>query len=114
MSLALLLHWLTNRLWRGTASQNGGPVYWTETPAYPHGGSANNYPLSKRLAIRSCALYNVAGLFHLSGYLRLHSDAEGGKVRNIFNGCVGFCLLPLACLSTIADAELDAGRWCAS
>jgi arylsulfatase B len=36
-------------MWNNTlyvlSGDNGGPVYWTATPAYPHGGSANNYPL---------------------------------------------------------------------
>lgn len=41
-----LLRGMTRRSWT-IHLQNGGPVYWTETPAYPHGGSANNYPLSK-------------------------------------------------------------------
>ena len=27
------------------SGDNGGPVYWTLTPAYPHGGSANNCEL---------------------------------------------------------------------
>ena len=35
---------------------NGGPVYWTETPAYPHGGSANNCELQLPRQSSECAL----------------------------------------------------------
>ena len=38
------------------SGDNGGPVYWTLTPAYPHGGSANNCELQVPPQASECAL----------------------------------------------------------
>ena len=49
-----------NGMWEKTllimSGDNGGPVYWTETPAYPHGGSANNCELQVPRQSSECAL----------------------------------------------------------
>ena len=49
-----------NGMWEKTllimSGDNGGPVYWTETPAYPHGGSANNCELQLPRQSSECAL----------------------------------------------------------
>ncbi len=39
----------TKNMWDNTllvfSSDNGGPVYWSTTPSFPHGAGANNWPL---------------------------------------------------------------------
>ena len=55
---------------------NGGPVYWTETPAYPHGGSANNWPLKGGKSST------------LEGGVRVSAFASGGLIPPAMRGKV--------------------------
>lgn len=51
-------------------------VYWTETPAYPHGGSANNYPLKGGKSST------------LEGGVRVSAFASGGMIPPAMRGKV--------------------------